>query len=260
MPAETCLLRVNKLSEELIDKLRKYFEDNNLVVFGVYEEGCKYFCEKEQKIVWKTRSKECNPHYHFWIESPVTEKRCKQLLVEQIPELKPSTAKSWSQRHKPSLRYLCKGPWATIKGKDTKGFNPGTRSKPMVVFNNMGITEDQIEKASESFWAQFSDDVVEVKQKEKKPTFLEVVRQRWDESDIKKRLQYEYSMEVHHDRWFVDRMCEDIAIWLMDEFKCLDKLDDLPIQRKYASLLFKTIGTSRELLNAWKSGRDSFFN
>lgn len=245
------LLRVDKLSEDLIDRLRSFFNERKYKVFGVYEEGARV--EKDGNIVWKTKSKQCNPHYHFWIESGITNDALKKAMIEPFPEF--GKGNRACSNKVPNLRYLCKGPWASLKnGKCT-----GTRREPMVVINTMEIPEDRIKEEYENFWTQNAQDVED--SKEKKPTFMETVEERWQSSVLREKLFYEVQALRPHrvDAWDVDRMAKQVGIWLIDEFKTLKKIQDLPVNKKYVSHLMLDIIRAEELMSAWLRSNASYF-
>lgn len=182
-----------------------------------------------------------NPHFHVWLKSrsklQAVRANFKSTFKEHVGN------RCYSIKAAPgNLQYLAKG--------DSEA------SSPDVFVNTMGVTDDELREAHDARWATANE--IEVTRSagggDKPPSFFEVVQRSWRQSTLYLEVRATHGGHCL-SRWDVDSIARRIAVWLVHEFRCMKKLMDLPIIKKYVNLLILDIVSEEDLVKAWLGDR-----
>ena len=161
--------------------------------------------------------------------------------------------------------YMCKGEFAVkaIKRGKFKKYQNSSRS-PVNVYKNVIFSEEDIVMNQNRFWAAFGIDTVESFDAanpvggvtSKKPTFLELVEDRWKLVQGGFIVKWDKSDK---NRWSVNTIAREVGEWLIMEFHCMRKTQDLPTNRKYVNHCLLSFVPAKLLMDAWLRGQDYFY-
>lgn len=141
-----------------------------------------------------------------------------------------------------TLRYLCKG-----KDKDTL---------PDVIFNTIGLTIEEIQKYHDDYWKLNAE--LQSKKKDKGKSFMHVVRDAFFDDPLYEKLKdiWRKGNQTHYEVHQLGFMLDE---WLCQTFHTFEKLQDLPLSRKYATYLIQFVVPYDKFSRARTSASDRYF-